>query len=204
LDKKLKNLFPPLGFPLDPFTSNTSDDSGCLWICLEIVDPFAFAVGVCGLACRGINVSQARHVSLLFVGLGSAGSGRCDLVSAQLAPSGSGTTAATSSSASTSPERHGDHVGSAALLVIRGIRVLVIDVVVFFCWCRGIAVAGNSPPTSSSAAVWMLAMEIISLGFRFRVLYSHSSLCRSKPPLYNPPMKANIVVVSSTFSQEFL
>ena len=71
-------------------------------------------------------MSQARHVSELFVGLGSAGSGRRDLVSALLAPAGSATTAAASSASLTSAlERHGDHVGSAALLVIGGVLPLV-------------------------------------------------------------------------------
>src|SRR4051794_35993581 len=45
------------------------------WIRLEIIDPFAVAVGVRGLASCRINMFQARHVSVLLVGLGSAGSG---------------------------------------------------------------------------------------------------------------------------------
>ena len=158
---------------------------------------------MCGLACCRIKVSQARHISVFFVSLGSAGSGRRYLVSALLAPASSATTAAASSSALTSLKHHDDHVGSATLLVIRGFFRLLLPLF-FFCWCRGIAVAGNSPPASSSAAVWMLAMEIISLRFSLRALYSHVSLCRSKPPLCSPPMKASIAVVSSTFSREFL
>src|SRR3954447_8959803 len=77
------------------------------WIRLEIIDPFAVAVGVRGLASCRINMCQARHVSVLLVGLGSAGSGRLCCFSMLLAPAGSGTTATASASAFASTlERH--------------------------------------------------------------------------------------------------
>src|SRR3954452_22591255 len=66
------------------------------WIRLEIIDPFAVAVGVRGLARCRINMCQARHVSVLLVGLGSTGSGSFCCFSMLLAPTGSGTTATAS------------------------------------------------------------------------------------------------------------
>src|SRR3954470_11492963 len=61
------------------------------WIRLEIIDPFAVAIGVRGLACSRINVCQARHVSVLLIGLGSAGSGSLSFFSTLLASAGSRT-----------------------------------------------------------------------------------------------------------------
>jgi hypothetical protein len=58
--------------------------------------------------------------------LGGAGSGCGDLVSALLAPACSASTSAASSASWTSAfERHGDHVGSSAFLVFRGVLPLV-------------------------------------------------------------------------------
>src|SRR3954466_15612449 len=89
------------------------------WIRLEIIDPLAMAIGVRGLACCRINVCQARHVSVLLVGLGSAGSGSLCCFSTLLAPAGSRTMATASASAlAYTLERHGDHnVGSSCLLI---------------------------------------------------------------------------------------
>src|SRR3954454_18972670 len=101
------------------------------WIRLEIIDPFAVAVGVRGLASCQINICQARHVSVLLVGLGSTGSGSLCCFSTLLAPASSGTTTTASASALTSTlEHHGDHVvGSSCLLIGRWIFLLA-DVVV--------------------------------------------------------------------------
>ena len=72
-------------------------------------------------------MGQAWHVPVFFICLGSAESSSCDLVSALLTPAGSASTSVASSASLTSAlERHGDHVGSAALLVIRGILPLII------------------------------------------------------------------------------
>src|SRR3954468_23272269 len=100
------------------------------WIRLEVIDPLAVAVGMCGLASCRINMCQARHVSVLLVELGSAGSGSLCCFSMLLAPAGSGTTTTASGSALASTlERHGDHVvGSSRLLIF--IRVLPLAVVV--------------------------------------------------------------------------
>jgi hypothetical protein len=76
-------------------------------------------------------MSQERHVPLFFIGLRSAGFGRRDLVSVLLASTGSATTAAASSVTLTSFEWHGNHVGSAILLVIGVIFPLVNVVTVF-------------------------------------------------------------------------
>src|SRR4051812_8262773 len=46
----------------------------CFGICLEVVDPFVVAFGVCGLSSCRINVSQTRVIFILLVGLGNAGS----------------------------------------------------------------------------------------------------------------------------------
>src|SRR3954447_15555283 len=102
------------------------------WIRLEIIDPLAVAVGVHGLASCRINMCQARHVSVLLVGLGSAGSGSLCCFSTLLAPAGSGTTATASASALTSMlKRHGDHVvGSSCLLIGRWIFPLAVVVVI--------------------------------------------------------------------------
>src|SRR4051812_3523408 len=101
------------------------------WIRLEIVEPFAVAVGVRGLTSCRINMCQARHVSVLLVGLGNAGSGSLCCISTLLAPAGSGTTATASASALTSTlKRHGDHVvGSSYLLIGRWIFPLAVVVV---------------------------------------------------------------------------
>src|SRR4051812_15083796 len=72
------------------------------WIRFEIIDPFAVAICVRELACCRINVCQARHVSVLLVGLWSAGSGSLCFFSMLLAPASSGTTATASASALTS------------------------------------------------------------------------------------------------------
>src|SRR3954468_1980776 len=58
------------------------------WIRLEIIDPFAVTVGVRGLASCRINMFQARHVSVLLVGLGSASSGSLCCFSTLLVPAG--------------------------------------------------------------------------------------------------------------------
>src|SRR3954451_25428447 len=102
------------------------------WIRLEIVNPLAVAIGVRGLSCCRINVCQARHVSVLLVGLGGAGSGSLCCFSMLLAPAGSGTTATASASAFASTlERHGDHiVGSSCLLIGRWIFSLAVVFVV--------------------------------------------------------------------------
>lgn len=72
-------------------------------------------------------MGQARHIPVLLVRLGSAGSGSGDLVSTLLAPACSATTSAASSASWTSAlERHGDHVGSSALLVFGGVLPLVV------------------------------------------------------------------------------
>src|SRR4051794_25017019 len=63
---------------------------------LEIIDPFAVAIGVSGLACCRINACQARHVSVLLIGLGSAGSGSLCCFRKLLALAGSRTTATAS------------------------------------------------------------------------------------------------------------
>src|SRR4051812_9055911 len=104
------------------------------WIRLEIVDPFAVAIGVRGLACCRINVCQESHVSVLLVGLASGSSGSFCYFSMLLAPAGSGTTATASASALTSMlEHHGDHVvGSSCLLISGRIFPLAVVVVVTF------------------------------------------------------------------------
>src|SRR4051812_17581967 len=87
----------------------------------KIIDTFTMYHGLA--SCR-INMCQARHVSVLFVGLGSVGSGSWCCFSTLLAPAGSDSTTTASASALASMlERHGDHVvGFSRLLIHR--RVL--------------------------------------------------------------------------------
>ena len=74
-------------------------------------------------------MGQTRHISVLLVGLGNAGSDGCDLVASLLAPAGSATsTAATASALASLLESHSDHVGSATPIVFGRIFPLIVVV----------------------------------------------------------------------------
>ena len=100
-------------------------------ILLQVIDPLAMTVGVRGFACSRIQMGQARHVPILLVGLGNAGSGSYDLVASLLAPAGSATsTAAAASALASLLENHSDHIGSATPIVFRRVFPLVVVIIV--------------------------------------------------------------------------
>ena len=80
-------------------------------------------------------MGQARHIPVLLIGLGNAGSGSCDLVATLLAPAGYATsTAAAASALASLLEGHRHHVGSATPVFFW--RIFPLGVVIALLWLR--------------------------------------------------------------------